>query len=155
MPTLVVLALLAAQFRPVEIVKVAPAAPVASTVAGATVEVPLRLEVSKGYHINSNKPTFEYLIPTNIEWTSKEMKLLGVAYPPAERRTFSFAPEKPLDVYEGSVIVKSRFQVPRGAKPGRLALQGKLRYQACDDKVCYPPTTVPVQAAVEVVRKSK
>jgi len=30
-----------------------------------------------------------------------------------------------------------------------LTIKGTLRYQACDDKICYLPTTVPVQWAVK------
>jgi DsbC/DsbD-like thiol-disulfide interchange protein len=31
------------------------------------------------------------------------------------------------------------------AKKGPLTIKGTLRYQACDDKVCFRPTNVPVQ----------
>ena len=31
------------------------------------------------------------------------------------------------------------------AKKGPLTIKGTLRYQACDDKVCYRPTSVPVE----------
>jgi hypothetical protein len=40
----------------------------------------------------------------------------------------------------------------RFVKPGAGAprtIKGTLRYQACDDKICYLPTTVPVQWAVK------
>lgn len=40
----------------------------------------------------------------------------------------------------------------RFVKPGTGAsrtIKGTLRYQACDDKICYLPTTVPVQWAVK------
>ena len=32
-----------------------------------------------------------------------------------------------------------------------ITVPGRLRYQACDDKLCYPPVTAPVQWAVNVV----
>lgn len=28
---------------------------------------------------------------------------------------------------------------------GKLTIEGTLKYQACDDKVCYPPETIPVR----------
>jgi DsbC/DsbD-like thiol-disulfide interchange protein len=40
-----------------------------------------------------------------------------------------------------------RFVKPDAGAP--LTIKGKLRYQACDDKICYLPTTVPVQWAVK------
>ena len=36
----------------------------------------------------------------------------------------------------------------RLVKPAPLTIKGTLRYQACDDKICYLPTTVAVQWAV-------
>jgi thiol:disulfide interchange protein len=36
-------------------------------------------------------------------------------------------------------------------KPGELALPAKLRYQACDEKMCYAPTTADVQWVIHVV----
>lgn len=144
-----------AQFKPSEAVRVSPPdAPVVASAAGI-LEVPVRVEITSGYHINAEKPSMEYLIPTKIEWTSKEVKLLGIQYPPAERYTFSFAPEKPLDVYQGAVTIRSRFQVPRGTAPGKLTLRGKLRYQACDDKACYPPVNIPVEVPVEISKRTK
>ena len=38
---------------------------------------------------------------------------------------------------------------PSGAmKNGPLTIKGTLRYQACDDKVCFRPTNVPVEWTV-------
>ena len=120
--------------------------------AGATFEVTLRFEVASGYHINSNKPTLDYLIPTRLEWSSSKLKHLGDIFPQAVLRSFSFAPQKRLAVYEGRQTLKSRFAVPAEAPAGRLTLQGKLRYQACDDKACYPPASVDFQVPVEIRR---
>lgn len=128
-------------------VRVVPTEPV---VAGrGKVEVPVRLEIAPGFHINSDKPTFDYMIPTKLEWTSKELKLQGIEYPQAVRRSFSFAPSKTIDVYDGEVIIRSRFKVPPQAS-GEITLAGKLRYQACDDRACYPPVTVPIQASIMI-----
>jgi DsbC/DsbD-like thiol-disulfide interchange protein len=40
----------------------------------------------------------------------------------------------------------------RGSAPSRLTLKGALEYQACDDQVCYLPTSVPLQWAVKIKR---
>jgi len=144
-----------AQIHGPDAVKVLPpASPVVASAPG-TLEVPVRLEITHGFHINAEKPTLGYLIPTKLEWTSKEFKLLATEYPPAEHYTFSFSPEKPLDVYQGAATIRSRFQVPRGTVPGKVTLRGKLRYQACDDKACYPPVNVPVEAQVEIRKRKK
>ncbi len=131
-----------------------PDAPLMAT-PGRSLVVPLQVEVAAGFHINADKPTFDYLIPTRLEWTSTEFKLLRVEYPKPEKRTFSFSPDAPLDVYQGTVRIQSRFQAPRQAAAGKLPLRGKLRYQACDDKACYPPVTLPVEVPVEIKKKPK
>jgi hypothetical protein len=135
--------------KPVTVSHVKPV----SATPGGKLEVPLLLEIPPELHINADKPTFDYLIPTRLEWTSKDFKLVGIEYPKSKQFAFSFAPGSKLDVYEGSITVVSRFEVPRSAKPGKVTLEGKLRYQACDDRACYPPRTIPVEVPVEIKAK--
>jgi hypothetical protein len=117
---------------------------------GQTIEVPVTFEVLRGFHVNADKPTIEYLIPTKLQWESKDWKLTGITYPASQKKSFSFAPEKPLDVYEGTLQIKSKFVVPRTAAAGKTKLKGSLRYQACDDSACYPPATLAVEVPVEI-----
>ena len=142
-----------AQLNRPENVHVVPPLQAVTAAAGSTVEVPVMLDVVRGFHINAEKPTFDYMIPTKLQWTSTTLKLAGVKYPPSEKKEFEFAPGDKIDVYEGSVKIVSRFQVPRTAKPAKLTLQGKVQYQACDHKACYPPVTVPFEAPIEIVKK--
>ncbi len=135
---------------PATLVKVAP--PEAPQVArrGGTLEVPVRFTVAPGYHINSNRPLLDYLIPTRLQWSPSAVRHMGDRFPPAELKSFSFSPEKKLSIYEGEQTLKSRFAVPATAPPGKLTLSGKLHYQACDDKACYPPATVDVRVPLEI-----
>src|SRR5579883_3027827 len=43
----------------------------------ASVQVKIPLSVQKGFHVNSNKPKEEYLIPLKLTWTSTGALLLG------------------------------------------------------------------------------
>lgn len=144
-----------AQLKRPETAKLLPSAAPATAAPGETLEVPVRLEVMPAFHINAEKPTFDYLVPTKLEWISKEFKVLGVEYPAAERYTFEFSPGKPIDVYQGTVTIRNRFQVPRATQPGKVTLRGRLRYQACDNKTCYPPVTLNIDAPVEIVKSRK
>ncbi len=139
-----------AQLKKPEYARVMPPAPVSAN-PGGSVEIPIYMQVQQGYHINAEKPTFDYLIATKLDWTSTDLKLDGIKYPPAEKHALDTGEQ--LDVYQGDVKIVSRFQVPKAAKPGKLTLQGKIRYQACDAKVCYAPVTVPIEAPVEIVKK--
>jgi len=92
--------------------------------------------IEPGWHINSNKPLDEYLIPTEFTLAGRHT-LLKVSYPPHVERTFSFSPD-PVAVYEGTV--RFPFEAKRSAGPS--GLEAKLSYQACNDSVCLPPSSV-------------
>jgi hypothetical protein len=117
---------------------------------GANVEVPLKLAVRAGYHIQSNAPSEDYLIPTVLNWDqAAPLAPQGVNYPKGESVKYEFA-EKPLSVYSGAITVTSRFKVPANAPAGTANLKGKLRYQACTQNLCLPPRTLEVSVPVKV-----
>jgi thiol:disulfide interchange protein len=43
-----------------------------------------------------------------------------------------------------------QIEVASATQPGAIDLPGELRYQACDDKLCYPPVTTPVRWTLTV-----
>jgi len=105
-----------------------------------------RVEVSllPGYHCNSNTPSEDYLIPLRLTWTSGTFQPLGVTYPKPSKEKYEFS-EKPVSVYTGKFELISKFKVAPNAPAGPGMLEGSLRYQACNDKMCFPPRTVPVK----------
>lgn len=117
---------------------------------GGRLQIAVEFAVAPGYHINSSRPSQVYLIPTRVEWSPSVLKHLENVFPPAGSKAFGFSERKKLSVYEGVQTLKARFAVPETAPPGRITLEGKLRYQACDDKACYPPASVTFQAPVEI-----
>ena len=90
------------------------------------------------------------MIPTRLEWAPSALKHLEDVYPAAKSKQFSFSPGQKLAVYEGVQTLKARLAVPATAPLGKITLEGKLRYQACDDKACYPPASVTIQVPVEI-----
>jgi thiol:disulfide interchange protein len=58
---------------------------------------------------------------------------------------------QPLAVFEHEFAIGVQFEVAEAASTGTITVPGRLRYQACDDKLCYPPVTATVQWAVNVV----
>ncbi len=117
---------------------------------GEKIEVSIPFKVLAGYHINSNKPTFDYMIATRMEWTKSSIQHLGDTFPAPQMKVFGFSSGKKLAVYEGSQVLKTRLGIPANAAPGKLTLDGKFRYQACDHQACYPPNSVDVKVTVEV-----
>ncbi len=141
--------LLQAQIPGPPVVSAEPA-PAVVAHRGSTAEIPLRLAIRSGYHINSNTPAEDYLIPTLLSWNEAAgLAPRGVTYPKSESVKYEFA-EKPLLVYSGAVTVTTRFAVAADATPGPQTLSGKLRYQACTDRMCLPPRTLNVSASIKV-----
>lgn len=145
---LLVPAKLPAQTAGAHVVSAEPPQDVAAR-RGSEAQVALKLAVRNGYHINSNTPSEEYLIPTVLSWESAPLAVRGVTYPKGESVQYEFS-AKPLLVYSGAVTVMSRFAVPRDATPGTTTLKGKLRYQACTEKMCLAPRTLDISVPVKI-----
>jgi Disulphide bond corrector protein DsbC len=118
--------------------------------AGESGDAVVTLQITNGYHVNANPPTFSYLKATELEITPAEgISVEFMTYPNALTKQFKFA-EKPLAVYEGETILKARLKADKSAKPGAHNLSAKLRVQACDESVCYAPGTLDVNVPVNI-----
>ena len=121
----------------------------ASAKRGATVTAKLQVSLGSSYHVNSNKPHEEYLIPLRLEWMPAPLAVEVVTYPKPHDEKYTFS-EKPLSVYTGDFEISTTFKVPADALAGPSILLGKLRYQACNNNMCFPPKTVEVKLPVTV-----
>lgn len=121
----------------------------ASAKRGSTTEVPVRAELTPGYHVNSSTPADEYLIPLRLTWSAEPLKVVGVEYPEPKFESYQFS-EKPLSVYLDDFDIVTKLSVPADAPTGLRTLTGKLRYQACSDKLCLPPRTATVRVDLDI-----
>lgn len=113
--------------------------------AGEPQGVVLRFRVEDGFHINSHTPKDELLIPTAIRFnTGSDVKVVDEQYPKGSTFRLPVGSGETLDVYQGEFRVSVRVVVPKGLS----TLVGVLKYQACDNAVCYPPKTLPVVVSV-------
>ena len=55
-----------------------------------------------------------------------------------------------MPVYQSPFRLTQDIVVASTAKPGTLIVTGVLKYQACDDTICYNPVTEPVSWTVTV-----
>jgi len=119
---------------------------------GAVVQVKIPIVVKEGYHVNSNKPADENLIPLKLTWTSTGALEAGeIAYPKPLLEKFEFAdPDKPLSVYMGKVELMAKFKIAANAPAGPGVASDKLKYQACSNKACYPPKIVDVAVGYQI-----
>jgi len=117
---------------------------------GTTVAAKVQARLREGYHCNSNTPSDEYLIPLKLTWsTPGPLQVADVKYPKPSLEKYAFS-DKPLSVFSGVFDIVTEFKIPADAKPGQATVAGKVKYQACDDRACYPPKTLDVQFPVIV-----
>ena len=131
-------------------VEMAPAG-VSQLVRGKPGTVELDFRVKQGFHINSNHPNSAYLIPTVLKLDPPTDIAIGqVDYPPGRDLSFAFAPDEKLNVYSGDFAVRVKAHPLHTVVPGKYNVRGQLRYQACDDRACYPPRNLPLHFEVQV-----
>ncbi|HMS66270.1 MAG TPA: cytochrome c biogenesis protein CcdA [Ignavibacteria bacterium] len=114
-----------------------------------TVKIALKVLINETYHINSYKVNDPTLIKTEILSTSDKFKLLNIYYPPHKKLKFEFS-ETELDVFEGEIYVGLTFLPQGNLQNGVYDLPVKIVYQACDDKVCYPPGSITANVKISI-----
>ncbi len=119
--------------------------------AGTTIHAALRVKVHDNFHVQSNKPDDEFLIPTTRTLAPLEsFSVREIVYP--EPVTFE-APysEDPMPVFEHEFVIGVAIDVGPDVVPGEYSVTSTLYYQACNDKVCLMPTSKDVASVLRVV----
>jgi hypothetical protein len=117
---------------------------------GAPATVTLKVSLPAGFHANSNTPTDPNLIPLKLKWTGGPLEAGAITYPKPLLEKYTFTAGKPISVVAGAFDITTKFNVPAAAPSGPGAQTGTLRFQACNDRMCFPPKTVPVNVTVSV-----
>jgi DsbC/DsbD-like thiol-disulfide interchange protein len=119
--------------------------------AGKEFQAAVVVDIARGFHMNSHKPSDQYLIPTTLTpQVPAGIELVDTIYPAGKLEKFAFSPDKPLDVYTGSVTLRLRLAAKASAAQGSTTIPMTLRYQACNDSSCLPPVKVPVSVKFEL-----
>ena len=119
-----------------------------SVPAGKPSQVALHFRIAPGLHINSNKPSDDFLIPTTFSIPDGSgVRLDSATYPAGTVMMLPVDPTTKLSVYTGEFIIQARIL----ATSGNHLVQGKLHYQACDNNQCMPPKTIAV--VIDVIGK--
>ena len=117
---------------------------------GESVSVDLLLTVNSGWHINSNKPNDEFLIPSEISSKANGLKLISVKYPAPHEIKLAFS-EELVSVYEATQTAKLNFRVTENAPIGKQKVLVTLDYQACNDVSCQPPNSTTTEFEIEIL----
>jgi hypothetical protein len=124
-----------------------------SVAAGKPAPVTMRFQIVPGYHINSNLPGSELLIPTVLKLSPPTDIGVGrVKYPKGHELTLDIAPSEKLNVYTGDFAITAMVSALRTAVPGTYMVHGGLKYQACNDRACFPPREARVEFEVTVLK---
>ena len=145
---LVALFAAAAAQRSAPQVKFAGSIEAPSARAGRSVRVVFETTLPSGFHVNSNKPSDEFLRPTSLSLdTPAGVSVVSIEYPDAHPFKAKFS-EEPLAVYEQSFNIKTDLEVSDNLAPGSYPLKATLTYQVCSATVCYPPATRETQVSL-------
>lgn len=114
-----------------------------------TVKIALEISVKDGYHINSYEVNDPTLIETSVTSSSDKFKILNIFFPEYEKLKFEFT-ETEINVYEGNISVGISFLPSSDIENGAYELPVTLKYQACDDRVCYAPKSLTQNISVKI-----
>lgn len=113
-----------------------------SVKVGEEFQLATRVQLPEGLHVNSNQPRDPRLIPIVLTvGPTPGISVLEIVYPEATELEQAGAPE-PLTVYENDFTIGVRLAVAPDLALDEVTLPASLRYQACDEQICYFPTTV-------------
>ena len=127
----------AAPLRPRAEVAADPASTAASP--GASVKLTLRVHLPEGIHVQGDKPRDPSLIATTLALTLPAgITVDRIVFPTAAEFTQA-GRTKPLLVFGGDFSIEAYVALSSDVAPGDAKIPAVLRYQACNDRVCFPP----------------
>jgi len=131
-------------------VRLEPIVPAPGPRPGESFRLPVRVTIPAGWHVNSDHPNEDYLIPTRLELEpAPGFELVAVHYPSATELEAGFV-TRPLAVFAGGVILEAELRAAPDLAPGDYRLPLVLHYQPCTDRECLPPAEARVEVRVTV-----
>jgi DsbC/DsbD-like thiol-disulfide interchange protein len=128
------------------------AEPPARIVAGKPFSLALRLTPLPGIHVYA--PGNPNYIPVAVDISSEPgVKADPAVFPPGQDLFFGPLKES-VKVYSDPFVVKLPLSLDaRIVKAGDVVVRGTVSYQACDERVCFPPQSAPFEARLAVKRR--
>jgi DsbC/DsbD-like thiol-disulfide interchange protein len=114
---------------------------------GETAKQVLKAVVLAGFHVNSDKPRDEFLIPLKLTWNAGPLEAKSILYPAPEELEMN---GQKLVVFTGVVPIETEFVAAKDAAKSGATMTGKLKYQACNNQMCFRPTTIDVHFPVVI-----
>lgn len=129
-----------------------------AAIPGSRVSLIVEVGLPKGTHVYAPEVTGGYIPIALTLQAPPEVELAAAAYPRA-KTLFLAAIKERVPVFEGKFRISQDVRIAGsmdlikslGDTGKTVQVAGTFKYQACDEKVCYPPTSVPVSWTLHVV----
>ena len=117
---------------------------------GASVRVALLVKLPERFHVQSNAPRDPAFVPTVLTIDAPTgIRTTEVVFPKATDLK-QVGQAQPLVVFEHEFAIGVQFDIASGVASGAIDVPAQLHYQACDDRLCYPPATANVRWTLNV-----
>ncbi len=94
-----------------------------------------RVKLTNGWHIFSQNPGDEFLIPPSFKFEGKNFKLIGKLKEVGTLKTEEMEGlDNPVHYYEGTADFVQTIKGRAGT-----TIKGEHEYQVCNDRMCLPP----------------
>jgi thiol:disulfide interchange protein DsbD len=111
---------------------------------GGAARIALRVLLDERFHVQSDAPRDPSLIPTVLTVDAPpDVRVTEIVFPKPIDFIQAGLPQ-PLVVFPHDFAIGVQLAVDASVAAGPLEIRGRLRYQACDDKLCFAPTTAEV-----------
>lgn len=118
--------------------------------AGAKGTVTLRVKLPATVHVQSDKPLDKSLIPTALTIEPPPgVRVEKIVYPAATKLKQE-GQEQPLAVFGPEFTITVHLAFTKEAVAGEMSVPANLRYQACDEVMCYSPKRVATKWAIRI-----
>jgi thiol:disulfide interchange protein DsbD len=118
---------------------------------GIAMRAAIRVRLSDGLHTNANQPRDPLLIPIVLSVDAPAGVSVEEIVYPESTDLVQEGVDEPLAVYEQEFLIGVQLLVAEGTPAGEIFVPARLRYQACDERVCYIPVTVSTGWTLAVV----
>ena len=117
-------------------------------------KIALKADIEEGWHINSNKPNDEYLIKSEVISKNEKFPFAKIVFPEARNETLSFS-DKPVSVFEGDIVIGLLINIDKSLSHGNYKIPVQLKYQACNNQSCMPPTSITDTIQISIVDSNR
>ncbi|MBN1999534.1 thioredoxin family protein [candidate division KSB1 bacterium] len=138
-----------------QILTITPYLPFDGINPGQEFKIALEVNIDQEFHINSDKPNMEFMIPTVLKFEQKSgFSFSPPVFPKPQMAKFSFSEEK-LSVFKDKFFVFVPVSSSPHLEPGEEKISGTLSFQGCTDNMCFAPQDKSFEILFEVLSEGQ